>query len=124
MTIQMKPAAPDITTQERWDYTSRVRDMLSGRWTPHLEREMAQHIADERYRSGAVTEPKLQDGQVVRVRVREAPTLDIVEHAAEAPSHFRRTLDLRLPAAEAVALGEPSRGSMETEGLGDKLFGD
>lgn len=86
--------------------------------------EMVQHIADERYRSGAVTEPKLQDGQVVRVRVREAPTLDVVEHAAEAPSHFRRTLDLHLPAAEAVTLGEPKRGSLETDGLGDKLFGD
>jgi len=44
----MKPAAPDISTQERWDYTSRVRDMLSGRWTQHLEREMAQHIGQDR----------------------------------------------------------------------------
>lgn len=44
----MKPAAPDVATQERWDYTSRVRDMLSGRWTQHLEREMAQHIGQDR----------------------------------------------------------------------------
>lgn len=86
--------------------------------------DIVQHIADERYRSGAITEPKLQDGQVVRVRVREAPPLGIVEHPAEAPSHFRRTLDLRLPGVEVVLLGEPSRGSLETEGLGDKLFGD
>jgi len=44
----MKPAAPDVATQDRWDYTARVRDMLSGRWTQHLEREMAQHIGQDR----------------------------------------------------------------------------
>ena len=44
----MKPAAPDLAVQDRWDYTSRVRDMLSGQWTQHLEREMAQHIGQDR----------------------------------------------------------------------------
>ena len=44
----MKPTAPDVATQDRWEYTARVRDMLSGQWAQHLEREMAMHIGQDR----------------------------------------------------------------------------
>lgn len=86
--------------------------------------ELVRQIVEERYRHGVVTEPRLEHGHLVRVRTHEAPPLDIVDHPADPPRHFRRTLDLRLPGAEPVALGEPARGSLDADGLGDALFGE
>lgn len=81
-------------------------------------------LLTERHRSGAVTGPRLKDGKLVRRPILEPPPVEALDHPATPPRHWRCTLDLDLPAATAVDIGDPSKGSLDTSGLAEKLWGD